>query len=323
MRICALQGHTSFVYGVAISGDNLRIASSSGDKTIKIWDSDTGKLDQTLRGHTGHVTCVDLSMDGKVLVSGGGKGDRTVNVWDLEDIHAPVVRLRLTAHTDVVWAVKISPDGMKIASASLDKTVMIWSIQSGKQLLTFKGHKDKVYAIAWSPDSKFVASGGRETCIFVWEAETGIKVREPLNAATSINCVAFDSTASMLVTGGFDNRVVVWELPKKDRAVVKYRMKGHSDAVETVALSPDGQFIVSGSRDDTLRVWDVATGKVLIVLEGHAADVNSVAWSRDGMWILSGSWDRTVCMWGMDEQVCVCVCTYIYIYIYIYIYMRV
>ncbi len=246
-----------------------------------------------------------MSKDSKVLVSGGGPDDKTVKVWDLGNIDAPRVLHTLKAHADAVWAVKISPDGMKAASASWDSTVMTWCMQSGEQLRTFRGHMDMVNDVAWSPDSKLIASAGSGSDILVWEADTGTQAREPLRSpgAKSVGCVTFSSTASMLVSGGFDHEIVVWELPRDGKATVRRRLQGHTDAVESISLSPDDKYAVSGSRDKTVRVWEVATGELITMLEAHTNQVRSVVWSRDGQCFVSGSFDKTVRIWGIDEQV--------------------
>jgi WD40 repeat protein len=272
-----------------------------------LWDADTARLLQTLRGHTCAVTCIDLTKDGKVLVSGGGPDDKTVKVWDLGNINAPRVLHTLKAHVDAVWAVKISPDGMKAASASWDMTVMTWSMQSGEQLRTFRGHKDKVWCVAWSPDSKLIASAGKDSDILVWEADTGMQAREPLRGHSDkgVGCVTFNSTAGMIVSGGFDDcSILVWDLLKDGKATVRPRLQGHTDAVMGLSLSPDDKYVVSGSWDKTVRVWEVATGKLIRMLEGHTDVVKSVVWSRNGQWLVSGSCEETVRKWRIDEQVC-------------------
>jgi WD40 repeat protein len=110
----------------------------------------------------------------------------------------------------------------------------------------------------------------------------------------------------VLVSSGGDKTIIVWHL-EGESATVMRTLRGHTEIVRSVSLSPDDRFIVSGSDDETVCVWEVATGQRVRVLEGHTGVVNSVAFSRDGKCIVSGSFDTTVRMWEADEQVCACV----------------
>jgi WD40 repeat protein len=305
MLLHTLQGHTGTVYCVVISGDCQLIASGSIDKTIKLWAVSTNQLEHTLQAHNdGAIHRLDFSNDGSRLVSGGGS-DYALKLWEIKNGATPTLLRTLRGHTHNVWSVQFSPDDQKIASASDDMTVVLWSAQTGEQLLTFRGHKSWVYCLAWSPDGKLVASAGFEGIIRVFDAATGMPVRELSEAGNTatVFCLVFGATSDELISGGGDRAIRVWKLAEEGEAAVTRRLEGHTGAVRSIALSPDKRYIVSGSGDGTLRVWKVAMGQLIRVLEGHEGPIHSVVWMRDGQTIVSGSSDETVRTWKFDAQV--------------------
>src|SRR6266566_4263487 len=167
------RGHSAQVLAVAWSPDGKRIASTSVDATVQVWDAITGKNVLVYHGHLGEVLAVAWSPDGKRIVSGGG--DHTVQVWDAAS-GGNVLTYR--GHSDVVWTVKWSPDGKRIASGSgsykeTDHTVQVWDAASGGNVLTYQGHSAMVFAVAWSPSGKYIASGSDDKTVQVWDAVSG------------------------------------------------------------------------------------------------------------------------------------------------------
>jgi WD40 repeat protein len=272
---------------------------------------------------------VDFSKDGKFLVSGGGtlmdeddtndtntqSSNDKLLLWKLDlDKTFPVVCQTLLGHHGMVRAAKFSPDDQKIASASEDGSVIIWSV-SGSQLMTCRLNGDSLRCVAWSPDGKLVATGGQNMDICLWDSEKGVQViKQLMGHKGGINCVAFGTNKNVLVSASGDKTIMVWELSKKGSAMLKHLLLGHSDHVLCIALSPDDLYIASASEDKTIRLWNVTWGQQIAVLEAHPDHVNSVVWSPDGRFLVSCSDDQTVRVWDIDTKVC----GYTYIYIYIY-----
>jgi WD40 repeat protein len=148
-----LLGYSSKVLCVAVSDDSK-----------SVWCTDSGRHVHTLVGHMRSVWCLEFRGH-NVLIS--GDSDSVIKVWELRNGKVPSVLHTLKAHARTVWVVKVSPDGMKIANGSGNKTVMVWSVVSGELLLTFKGHTDSISCVAWSSDSRLVASRGSDKKILV------------------------------------------------------------------------------------------------------------------------------------------------------------
>ncbi|MEH1831336.1 MAG: WD40 repeat domain-containing protein, partial [Nostoc sp.] len=142
-----LIGDGNGVRSVVFSPDGQRLASASGDKTIKLWDAATGKPLQTLSGHSDRVYSVVFSPDGQRLAS--ASYDNTIKLWDAAT-GKPLQTL--SGHSSAVYSVVFSPDGQRLASASGDKTIKLWDAATGKPLQTLSGHSSAVYSVVFSPD---------------------------------------------------------------------------------------------------------------------------------------------------------------------------
>jgi WD40 repeat protein len=287
-------GHTDFVSAVAVSPDGRFIVSGSRDRTVKVWDAQSGALLRSLKGHTDFVSAVAVSPDGRFIVS--GSWDRTVKVWDAQ---SGALLRSLKGHTDFVFAVAVSPDGRFIVSGSHDRTVKVWDAQSGALLRSLKGHTDFVSAVAVSPDGRFIVSGSGDETMKVWDAQSGALLRSLKGHANLVSAVAVSPDGRFIVSGSRDRTVKVWDA--QSGALLR-SLKGHTDFVSAVAVSSDGRFIVSGSRDRTVKVWDAQSGALLRSLGGHTGPVLAVAVSPDGRFIVSGgSLNGSVQVWDAQS----------------------
>ncbi|MBO1072466.1 MAG: ribosome assembly protein 4 [Dolichospermum sp. DEX189] len=305
LAVNTLKGHESTVNSVGFSPDGKRLASGSGDKTIKIWDVTTGKVLNTLpseryanKGHEYSVISVGFSPDGKQLAS--GSYDKTIKIWD---VTTGKLLNTLKGHESSVNSVGFSPDGKQLASGSDDKTIKIWDVTTGKLLNTLKGHEYSVISVGFSPDGKQLASGSYEKTIKIWDVTTG-KVLNTLPSERyankghedSVNSVGFSPDGKQLASGSYDKTIKIWDVTT---GKVLNTLKGHEGEVNSVGFSPDGKQLASGSYDKTIKIWDVTTGKVLNTLKGHEGEVNSVGFSPDGKQLASGSVDKTIKIWDV------------------------
>ncbi|NCQ94485.1 MAG: protein kinase [Microcystis aeruginosa W11-03] len=202
----------------------------------------------------------------------------------------------LTGHSDEVFSVAYSPDGRYLASGSIDQTIKIWEVATGKELRTLTGHSGGVFLVAYSPDGRYLASGSIDQTIKIWEVATGKELRTLTVYSYLYGAdVVYSPDGRYLASRSDDKTIKIWEVAtgKELRTLT-----GHSGPVLSVVYSPDGRYLASGGglRDNTIKIWQVATGKVLRTLTGHSDWVLSVVYSPDGRYLASGS-RQTIKIW--------------------------
>jgi RNA polymerase sigma factor (sigma-70 family) len=215
---------------------------------ITLADSTSGETLAELTGAAKNCCSLAFSPNGKVLATAAD----TVRLWDL----ATKKELRRFTSNGPreygVYAIAFSPDGQKLASAEgSDKTVIVWEVATGKQLVTFKGHAEYAVAVALSSDGKTVASGGGEGAIRVWDLDTG-KERAALKA-TTVQSLAFSPDGKMLASAGHgdDKTVKLWDVSTAKEIA---NLTAHTRLLRGLAFSRDGNFLVTAG-EDAVRIW--------------------------------------------------------------------
>jgi WD40 repeat protein len=278
-----LSGHKAAVMGIDISRDSKFIASTSVDKTIKVWLRDGMEI-ATLKGHQGIVRSVKFSPDGQFIASGSDDG--TVKLWQRNG----TLLKTFQGHSAGIWTVAFSPDGQTIASASMDKTVKLWN-KDGKLLRTLQGHTAGVTSVAFSPDGQTIVTASGDKTVKLWNKDG--KLLRTLRGHTSVvSAAAFSPDGQIVASASGDKTVKLWN---KNGTLLR-TLEGHSAVVSEVVFSPDGQTLASASRDQTVKLWNL-DGTEWTTLRGHTAGIWGIAWSPDGSFIASAGAENTVRLW--------------------------
>jgi len=289
-RHTTLPRHGREIYGVRFSPDGKLLAVASMDGQIRVRDVDEGREVRLLKGK-GFMD-VAFSPDGRLLAGGGAKA---ITVWD---VASGAERMRLVGHGDNVTAVAFGPDGRSLFSASHDRTVRRWDLQTGEgRVLERAG----VYlGLRVSPDGRWVAAATDDGTIHLWHRDDE-QLRHNLVGHTSgVYALAFSRDSAMLASGSTDKTIRLWRLT--EGALADDVPHGHRALIYGVAFSPDGRWLASGGRDRSILIWDVATGRPSRQLRPSAM-VFGVAFSPDGKRLASAQSDGSVQLWDVETGV--------------------
>jgi WD40 repeat protein len=256
-------------------------------------------LDRTFKGHSGWVTGVAFSSDGRRLAS--GSWDQTVKFWDV-----PTGQELSTVGKKIkeVQALAFSSDGHWLAAENSNDIVTLWDAATGREIRTLASDRplgalgsNWVYSIAFSPDGRWLASGVDDKTVRLWDVTTGRAVRDLTGLRRSVIYVAFSPDGRWLASGDDDKSIRIWDVSTGQEI---RRLSGHKKPIYAVAFSPNGHWLASASADKSIKLWDIAAGREVHTLTGHGNLVTSLAFSPDGRWLASGSWDKTVKIWDVE-----------------------
>lgn len=227
----------------------------------------------------------------------------------------------LKGHTAAIDCLAVSKDGKLLASASEDKTVVIWDLAAGKETQTIKGHTDGVISVSFSPDAKQVVTTSLDKTVRVWDVagakeiadfkvermaevkDAKGKVSKVKELGREFTHAVFTNDGKKIVAGNLDGVIKIYDLNAKTEAK---ELKAH-DGVLALALSPNGQKLATGGWDGTIKLWNVADGNLLKTIKAHVnptrpdegGTVNSLSFSPDGQLLASGGIDGTVKIWSV------------------------
>lgn len=320
---------------IVFTPDSNTLITARGNDTVELWDTTSGKVKQKI--DTMSLLCLALSPDGKILAVGGYDGlhlfdaitgayiaelgghirgvsriafspdgsviasssPEELFIWDTETKRRLV---SIDGHIGI-WGMALSPDGNTIATSIREK-IYFWDLNNGKnKALIFAGHHSSYKDIAFSPDGTTLACN--DSFIVLWDLSNYVYKATVYARSTTPNGYVITSGYTSLVysrDGQYliaGNRYGFVHLFYKGRTYVN-SLIGHTDEVTSIAISQDNNIIASGSKDNTIRIWDVDTATELHTCKGHTDNVNYVAINHDASIVASGSDDATIILWDTD-----------------------
>jgi len=316
-----LEGHTDQLTSMTLSTDGKLLVTGSDDKTVRLWQFESGKEQRVLAGSATFVLSVAISADGRRVLSGSGGefrnrrfspgSDRSVRLWDVD---TGKELLKLDGHRQPVWCVKFLPDGRSAISVS-EGEARVWDLAQGREVRRFGG-RCSGQGVALSPDGKLLVTGSYpENSAQLWEVDTGREIHELAGNRAQIRGADFSPDGKRLLTGGGnfvrgggDTSLRIWDVTIGKELRL---MSGATQLVWCVAFSPDGRKALSGGLDGIVRLWDVNSGKELHQFKGHRvvskspigerADVRAVLFTPDGTLAVSAGHDRTIRVWKLPN----------------------
>jgi WD40 repeat protein len=256
--------------------------------------------------YSGRLSLLETSVraEGKNLGSGNAispDGLRTVAPYyeyaQVIDIATGKVVFGLGGHNDNVQTAVFSPDGKRIATASMDTTGRIWDAATGDAIAVLEGHRGSVWDIVFSPDGSRLATTSVDKTARVWDA-AGKPIAVLMGHEDIVRDAVFSRDGKRLLTTCDDKKVRIWD-PENGLQISV--LVGHTGALRRAAFSPDGRRVVTASADKTARIWDAETGAALSVLSGHGDQVSNAAFSEDGRRVVTASADKTARIWNAES----------------------
>jgi len=204
-----------------------------------------------------------------------------------------------TGHTGAVTSVAFSPDGRYALSGSMDTTMRLWEVDTGREVRSFSGHIHGIYSVAFSPDGRYVLSGSGDGALKLWDVNTGREVRSFIGHTGLVRSVAFSSDGFYVLSGSDDKTLKLW-IVSTGKEIRTF--SGHTGKVNSVAFSPNGRYALSGSDDMTMKLWHIATGKEerSFSVMGHKSPVYSAAFSPDGRYAVASLDGRKLKSWNVS-----------------------
>ncbi|XP_055963725.1 lissencephaly-1 homolog A-like [Sorex fumeus] len=271
----SLNGHSGQMTRVIFHPVFTVIAVSFEDATIQVWNYETGALEQTLRGHSDTIHDISFDNSGKVLASCSADG--VIKVWDFQRFFCVKT---IYGHDHDVSSVAFMPDGGYIISASRDTALKMWDINTGYCVKTFTGHTKWVRMALPNQDGTLIASCSHDHTVRIWNADSAQcmnELREHEHVVECISWVPISAHPAILETIGVDSS----------------------------KLDQPELFLLSGSRDKTIKMWNISTGKSLMTLVGHDNWVHGIFVLPLGTFIISCADDKTIRIWNYKNRRCI------------------
>lgn len=280
-------GHDGAVRAVAASGDGKLFVSGAADRSVVVWEAETGKQLRAYLGHPKDVTAVAVRPDGKQVASASEDG--SIKLWPLTAVDE---NRAAEEATDRVWAVAYSPDGKTFAAAGSDRVVRLYAAATGKLIKPLAGHKGSVTTVVFLTDTTLLTAAGDKTAK-LWNLAAGTAT-DLTGHGTAILCGAASGDGKLAVTGAADKTVIGWVGGKQ-----AWKWEGKS-AVCGVAVRKDGKRVAAGTADGQLTVLSLESGKPVVtasVAVASSGGVAGLAYSPDGEKLATAAGDGSAKVW--------------------------
>lgn len=286
-----LEGHTSFVLSLAFSPDGSLLASGSADRTVRLWQPEDGRLLHTLGGHAGEVSALAFSPGGDLLAS---SDLRTIHLWDPSE--ARLVGLLSPSQGGGAFVLAFSPDGKLLVSSHAGSSLHIWDIPGRELVRTLMEQ-----VAAWdftpvaAPQGWILATTSSYGQVRLWQVPGGEHLQTLEGRADGKLLTA--SHDGRYLAASDQQSIRLWELPSRQTLAT---LEGHQGRLTCLAFSPDGEMLVSGGEDKTLRLWQPRENRHIQLLQNQPAAVENAVFSPQNQFLACSILEK-VFLWQLDD----------------------
>lgn len=270
-----------------------RLITGGQDRTVKIWDANTGILTNTLRGSVGSILDIAITHDNKFVI--GASSSNNLCVWELSSGR---IRHTLTGHMDKVCGVDATRySGRNVVSTAYDHTIKIWDLQKGYCSHTIISISN-CNALAYSSDGFTICSGHVDGNLRLWDSQSGKLIGEVAAHSQAVTSVCVSRGGNIVLTSGRDNVHNLFDVRSLEICGT-YRTNGNRVASNwsRSCISGDENCVAAGSADGSVSIWSRLMSDKVSVLVGHTSPVLSCTWNALGRPVASADRNGTVCIW--------------------------
>ncbi|MBI5251065.1 MAG: protein kinase [Desulfomonile tiedjei] len=291
-ELASFAGHIKHVRAVALSSDMKRAYSVGEDRSIRIWDRDSGRCLKNFRTFTFSPVGGAFSPDDRLAATVYGAAFKTLDLWDLQDGKL----LRKYAGMSVFGA-KFSADSKYLAAFGPEGQVRVLDASSDSIIFESRSIEAAVSCIGFLGNREAIVVGCEDGTLVVVDFRSGKIVFRIQGHEGPVTAVDSTSDGSVILTGGADETLKLWNASSSEEI---RRLSGHRKKITGAVLMADDRFIASTSADGTIKIWDGSNGRCFRTMNVAGDDFTCCALSANGKRLLTGSSRGSVRLWSID-----------------------
>ncbi|CAK8566692.1 unnamed protein product [Lathyrus sativus] len=288
-----LQAHEGGCASILFENNSNKLITGGQDRTVKVWDTDSGSLISNLYGCLGSVLDLTITNDNRSVIAASSSNN--LYAWDLSSGR---VHHTLTGHTDKVCAVDVSKVSSRhVVSAAYDRTIKVWDLLKGYCINTIIFHSN-CNALCFSSDGQTIFSGHVDGNLRLWDIKTGKLLSEVAAHSLAVTSISLSRNGNVVLTSGRDNLHNLFDVRSLE---VSSTLKAAGNRVASnwsrSCISPDDKHVAAGSSDGSVYVWSASNGETVSTLKEHNSSILCCAWSGLGRPLASADKNGVVCIW--------------------------
>ncbi|KAL5076467.1 hypothetical protein RYX36_015451 [Vicia faba] len=288
-----LQAHEGGCASILFENNSNKLITGGQDRTVKVWDTDSGSLISNLYGCLGSVLDLAITNDNQSVIAASSSNN--LYAWDL---NSGRVHHTLTGHKDKVCAVDVSKASSRhVVSAAYDRTIKVWDLLKGYCTNTIIFHSN-CNALCFSSDGQTIFSGHIDGNLRLWDIKTGKLLSEVVAHSLAVTSISLSRNGNVVLTSGRDNSHNLFDVRSLE---VSSTLKAVGNRVASnwsrSCISPDDQNVAAGSYDGSVYVWSASKAETVCTLKEHTSSILCCAWSGLGRPLASADKNGVVCIW--------------------------